>query len=355
MKNNKAVTINEVAKLAGVSPSTVSYVINNSRFVSEHTRKNIQNAMRELDYRPNRLARSLRKGETHNIGIIIPSISNPFFAELGEEIESAAFKLGYNSFLCNTEDNCLVEAHYLEMLVDKQVDGIIYFPAQGNPKNLQYLVDHPPYPAIVIVDRLLHFTQFNSVVTDNVQGAYLATKHLIQLGHCVIGCIAGFPRFSATSERISGYLNALAEAGIETNNDLICQTKDTSESSKACAKTLIEKQPKLSAIFAANDIMAFGAFRAVIEKGLNIPKDIAIIGYDNIKLTSYSNPPISTIEQPKKEIAQTAIQLLITQIRGDSFKQQNVVLQPKLVIRESTIGWKGGKGKVIKKSFEKPC
>ncbi len=339
--------IREVAKRAGVSPSTVSYVLNNSRFVSKETRKRVLDAMKELDYRPNALARSLRLGETLNIGLILPSISNPYFAEMGEEIESAAFALGYNLILCNTEDDITIEQHYLDELCKKQVDGIVYIAAQNNPKNLSQMIDRTPCSAIVLVDRSLPFPQLDSVYTDNIRGAYLATQHLIEAGHERIGCITGMKNFSPTNERVEGYKKALEDANLVFDAALIYFCEDNPESSRVSTFQLLELQQKPTAIFATNDIMAIGVLRALRQCGISIPDDVALIGYDGIKLTSYTNPSLSTIAQPKKEIAQNAIRLLIERIGNSSLEPRNVILQPELIIRESTIGTKGGdRGKI---------
>lgn len=334
--------IREVAERAGVSPSTVSYVLNNSRFVSKETRKRVLEAMKELDYRPNALARSLRLGETLNIGLILPSISNPYFAELGEEIESAAFALGYNLILCNTEDDITIEQHYLDELCKKQVDGIVYIAAQNNSENLRHLIDRSLCSQIVLVDRSLTFPQLDSVYTDNIQGAYLATQHLTQAGHQRIGCITGLKNFSPTNERVSGYKKALDEANLIFNADLIYFCEDNPESSRISTLRLLELQQTPSAIFATNDIMAIGVLRALNQCGIKVPEDVALIGYDGINLTSFTNPTLSTIAQPKKEIAQNAIRLLIERIGNNSLEPRNVILQPELIIRESTIGSKGG-------------
>jgi LacI family transcriptional regulator len=330
----------DVAKRAGVSPSTVSYVLNNSRFVSEETRAKILKAIQELNYRPSALARSLRKGETLNIGLILPQISNPYFAELGEIMENAAFELGYNLFLCNSEDDIKIEQHYLDMLLEKQVDGIVYFAAQNDPGNLQSLLEKfPDYP-IVIVDRALPFPQLDLVMADNVLGGMMAVDHLIKSGHRLIACLSGPTRFTASNERIAGYCKALEKAGKAIDQKLIFYSDGSPASAKLLTQKMIGINPQPTAIFATNDITAIGVLRALNEAGLKVPDDMAVIGYDEIWLGSFLNPSLSTVAQPKVEIAHTAIKLVIERIVDKSLPRRTCVFPPQLIIRESTAGKK---------------
>jgi LacI family transcriptional regulator len=330
--------ISDVAKQAGVSPSTVSYVLNNSRFVSDETRAKVLEAVQMLNYRPSALARSLRKGETQNIGLILPQISNPYFAELGEVMEKTAFELGYNLLLCNSHDDIKIEQRYIDVLLEKQVDGIVYFAAQNDPENLQALLDkYPNYP-IVIVDRVIPFPQLDLVVADNVLGASMAVEHLIEMGHQRIACISGPTRFTASNERITGYCKALEKAGITIYPELISYCDGSPESAKLLTQKIIKMKLPPSAVFSTTDITAIGVLRALSEAGLKVPDDMAVIGYDEIHLGSYLCPSLSTIAQPKKEISQIAIKFLIERIGDKSLPKRTCLLPPKLIIRESTGG-----------------
>jgi LacI family transcriptional regulator len=327
-------TIREVAKIAGVSYATVSHVVNNTRFVSQNTRDRVLAAMDELDYRPNALARSLRSGKTQTIGLILPDSSNPFFAEIGRSIEDAAFKLGYNVFLCNTEGDTRREQLYVDVISKKQVDGIIFVAAGDQVDSLNFLLsqDMP----VVLVDRDLPNIEVDAVLTDNQQGGYLATRHLIELGHRRIACIMGRSTVTASAERAIGYRRALEKGGIQYDESLVLAGNYHPDSGLRAASTLFSLDSPPTAIFALNDLMAVGALRAAAKAGRRIPEDIAIIGYDNIELASFMNPPLSTIAQPKSEIGFQAANILVKRIADKTHPTRRIILPPELIIREST-------------------
>src|SRR5512142_1155108 len=201
-------TIREVAESAGVSYATVSHVINNTRFVTPETRERVLAAMAKLSYRPNALARSLRQGKTNTIGLVLPDSANPFFAEISRSIEDEAFRRGYSVFLCNTETDTERELFYVDVLSKKQVDGIIFVAAGAQADSLDFLL-HEGMP-VVMIDRDVPKVEVDAVLTDNRLGGYLATRHLVELGHTRIGCIAGPSSITPSAERIIGYQKALA-------------------------------------------------------------------------------------------------------------------------------------------------
>ena len=326
-------TIQEVAKKAGVSPTTVSHVINNSRVVADETRLRVEAAMEELHYRPNALARSLRRGQTHTLGLILPDSSNPFFAEIAHSIETVAFEQGYSVILCNTEDNLDKEDLYVDVLINKQVDGMIFVAAGNQTGSLRALLRHKL--PVVIVDRDLPEVEVDAVLTDNRRGGCLATQHLIALGHRRIGCITGPSHLTPSAQRVTGYREALIEAGLAVEDDLIVRGDFHPESGYRAARSLLERPGAPTAIFACNDLMAVGVLRAVPELGRRVPDDLMVVGFDDIELASYTTPALTTVAQPKVEMARQAVQMLTERMADKNRPLQRKVLQPKLIIRGS--------------------
>ncbi|RPI33877.1 MAG: LacI family transcriptional regulator [Chloroflexota bacterium] len=327
-------TIREVAQRAGVSYATVSHVINNTRFVMPDTRDRVLAAMTELNYRPNALARSLRQGKTNTIGLILPDSANPYFAEISRCIEDEAFRLGYSVILCNTERDTKREQFYVDVLSKKQVDGIIFVAAGDQVDSLNFLLgeDIP----VVLIDRDLPNIQIDAVLTDNQRGGYLATRHLIELGHKSIACIAGPSYITPSSERIVGYRMALEENGLAYDENLVLQGDYHPDSGLQIAKNFLNRKPRPTAIFALNDLMALGALRAAAELRFSVPDEIAIVGFDDIEFACYTNPPLTTIAQPKKETGIQAANMLAGRISDPKRSPRRIVLQPELIVRGST-------------------
>lgn len=327
-------TIREVAEKAGVSPTTVSHVINQTRFVSPEVRERVQRAMKELGYRPNALARSLRRGETLTLGLILPDSANPFFAEVGRAIESAAFAQGYSVILCNTEGDLEKERLYTRVLCDKQVDGMIFVAAGDQAGSLHELLEREL--PVVVVDRDLGDVEVNAVLTDNLDGGYRATRHLIEKGHRRIGCITGPSHLTPSAERVTGYRQALREAGLPIDETLILRGDFHPASGRAAARAMLQRNEPPTAIFACNDLMAIGALQAAVELGLRVPEDLAIVGYDDIELASFSIPALTTIAQPKVEIGQRAVETLLQHIADRSLPATRTVLPVSLILRQSS-------------------
>lgn len=327
-------TIREVAERAGVSLTTVSHVINNTRFVSEEKKLRVQEAMQELNYRPNALARSLRSGKTHTLGLILPDSSNPFFADIGRSLEATAFDLGFSVILCNTEGDPSREEFYVDVLSKKQVDGMI-FVATGDQANSLNLLLEENIP-VVVVDRCFPEIEVDTVITDNRLGGQLATQHLIELGHKRIACITGPSNLTPSAERVTGYQEAVEEAGIALDPALIMQGDYHPKSGQNVTSAMLKLKNPPSAIFACNDLMAIGAMRAVVAAGLRVPEDISIIGFDDIELARYSTPPLTTIAQPILEIGSEAARLMVDRIKDEKLLPQQIVLPTRLVLREST-------------------
>jgi LacI family transcriptional regulator len=327
-------TMREVADKAKVSPTTVSHVINNTRFVSEDVRARVTAAMKELGYRPNALARSLRRGITFTIGLILPDSANPFFAEIGRAIEETAFQYGYNVILCNTEGEYNREQIYVDLLTKKQVDGLIFVAAGAQSESLSSLLQDDIL--VVLIDRQVPGIDVDVVLSDNRQGGYLATKHLVDLGHTRIACISGPSDITPSSERVIGYLQALQEAGMPPDEKLIISGNFRVESGHQIVQELLAFPNPPTAVFASNDLMAIGAMRAVTQKGLRVPEDVSIVGFDDIELASYISPALTTVRQPKMEMGKTAVDLLIKQTQEGNRTASLTILNNELIVRDST-------------------
>lgn len=323
----------DVARLAGVSPTTVSHIINKSRFVSEETRHRVLEAMRELNYQPNAIARSLRRKATHTIGLVISDISNPFFTGLVRGSEDVANKHGYSIILCNTDEDPEKERMYVAVLHQKQIDGLIIAPAAGDHGYLCKLIEDG-YP-VVFVDRYLEAVPADAVVVDNECAAYEAVMHLIRLGHRRIGMIGGVPGISSTTERASGYERALRESGIPVDRALIIEGNSRVNGGYNGLTALLSGPQPPTAVFVVNNLMTIGAMLAIRDKGLRCPEDIAVVGFDDFEWASAFRPYLTVVAQPVYKLGETATQVLIDRIRGRRRRPQKTVLPAKLVVRES--------------------
>lgn len=328
-------TMKDVAHRAGVSITTVSHVINKTRFVSDELCQRVQAVMDELNYRPNNLARSLRVGETKSIGLIVPDNSNPFFAEVSRTVEDIGFEKGYGVFLCNSDDIIEKEAAYVSMLIAKQVDGVIFI-ATGNTQ--EHLLDLMQCNIpVVVVDRDLPHTLVDVVLVNNEQGGHDATQYLLDLGHRDIGCIAGPSRLTPSAARVSGYRRALEAAGIPVREDLVVSGDFRPRSGETAVASLLKLDQPPTAVFACNDLMAIGALRGLRNHGLKAPQDISVVGFDDIPLAAEVSPALTTIAQPIVELATCATDLLISRIQHNRVGEdtQCRVLDTKLIVRHS--------------------
>jgi LacI family transcriptional regulator len=328
-------TIREVAAKAGVSVSTVSHVVNETRFVSEETRGRVLAAMEELHYKPNRLARSLRRKDkrTHTLGLLIPDSTNPFFAEVLRGVEDASFEAGYNVILCNSDDDPEKELNYLNVLLGKQVDGIVLVSAGAHEASLELLARRQG--TAVVVDREIGGAELDSVVVDNEEGGYLATQYLLDLGHEHIGCITGPSPLTPSAGRSQGYRKALEDAGFVPDDNFLLAGDFRPQSGYTATRQLLAQTPRPTAIFACNDMMAVGAIRALNEAGLRVPQDVSVIGFDDITLASFTGPPLTTMAQPSIEMGMLAAELLVDRLQNPNGTPRRELLATTLVVRES--------------------
>lgn len=314
------VTIKDVARQAGVSTSTVSLVLNNKPVsISQQTRSAVLAAARELDYRPNQLAVSLVTQKSKTLGLIIADNSNLFFAQLSKHIETAANAAGYTLIYGNSNDSVRADLHYLHIFGDRGVDGIIISPsAFGTPDeywsclSFIYSLKLP----VVFVDRSMEESNLPSVLPDNFTGGYIATRHLLDQGHRVIGCCTGPSNLNSSVQRLNGYRKALDEYDVPFNPALIYQGDFTTESGQKALPYLLGQN--VTAVFAFNDMMAFGIYKEMHSYNLSIPGDLSIVGFDDIFFAELIQPPLTTVAQPIAEIASAVVEKLVNQIENPS-------------------------------------
>ncbi len=326
-------TIKDVADHAQVSVTTVSHVINRTRHVDLETEKRVWRAIAALGYRPNLLARSLRRRETKTIGLIVPDNSNPYFAELARAVEDAGFAEGYSVILCNSDMSESKEAAYIELLIAKCVDGVILISAAHRRERFHEFI-RAGIP-LVTVARELSDLPVDQVVTDNEQGGYLVGKHLTALGHCQVGCIAGPRDETPSADRVVGLRRALQESSLDLPSERIIRGDFTYEGGHQAMAELLRRSPSLTAVFAANDRMAIGAMNYLWQIGLRVPEDMSIVGFDDIPIAAMTCPPLTTVAMPKSDFARISVSLLIERINKGRTEPIRIVLPTHLVVRRS--------------------
>jgi LacI family transcriptional regulator len=327
-------TMKQVAERAGVSTSTVSHVINNTRVVSEDVRERVLALIAEMRYIPSAVARSLKNDKTQTIGMMIPNNSNPYFAELIQGIEDASFKLGYNIILCNAYDDAEKQAAYLRVLMEKRIDGLILV-ASGADESLGHLLATQNTP-MVLVDREVEGVEADFIESDHEQGGYIATKYLLDLGHREIACVSGPIDLLPSRDRVVGYMRALKEAGLKFRLDYLVRSDFTSEGGFNAFRQLLALEHRPTAIFASNDLMAIGGICAASEAKVRVPEELSVMGYDDIALASFSTPRLTTVAQPKYEIGEQTARMLVERIQGAALPPRREKLQTELVVRQST-------------------
>lgn len=326
-------TIREVAQQAHVSVATVSHVINRTRYVDPETEGRVRAAIKQLGYRPNLLARGLRRRETHTIGLVVPDNSNPYFAEVARVIEDSGFTKGYSVILCNTDWSEDKLSTYVDVLLSKQVDGLILMASGDRLDPLQHILEaHVP---VVVVGRDTGELPVHQVLIDNEQGGYLAGQYLTQLGHRRIGCVAGPGDETPSWGRIVGFRRALEDAGVALAPEAIIPGDFRPSGGETAMRLLLERDLGLTAIFAANDLTAFGVINALQRANLRVPRDVSVIGFDNIGLSAMMQPALTTIAQPGFEIGQATVDLLLQQIAGEHDQPARIIFPTTLIERDS--------------------
>jgi LacI family transcriptional regulator len=328
------VTTRDVARLAGVSSSTVSHVLNGTRFVSDDVRRRVLGAVQNLGYEPNGVARSLKVNRSMTIGLIISDIGNPFFTAIVRGVEDAAQANGYVLVLCNSNEDHVREAMHLRALRAKRLDGLILAPAGEAHDYLRDTV-RAHFP-LVFLNRDVAGIDAPAVLLDNETAAFEATNHLLSLGHRRIGMIGGRPLASTSSERARGYGRALREAGVPADERLLVSGGSEVEGGCAAALALRALEPRPTAIFAGNNQMTIGALGAIQARGLRVPEDLALLGFDDFAWADVFRPRLSTVAQPTYELGSTSANVLF-KIMADPTAEvpRRTLLPGRLVIRDS--------------------
>jgi LacI family transcriptional regulator len=328
------VTRNDVAALAGVAPSTVSYVVNNGpRSVSVEAREQVLKAIAKLGYHPSDVARSLRTRRTLTIGLVIPDITNPYYGEMAQAVEEVSFEHGYTVILAHSSHLPEREIRYSQVLRSKQVDGAIFLPVTPDLEPLHVL--QRAGIAVVVLERFV--PGYPCIMADEHCAGFLATRHLLELGHRRIGCIALAGDSTSSVARAEGYRAALLEAGILPERDLVVECENGYGAGEMAAHRFLQLSQRPTAVVAHNDLMAIGSMKAFTEAGLKIPGDISVVGFDDIAAASYVQPPLTTIACPKRQMGKAAIELLLSLMRSEERVTPSATkLAVELVVRGST-------------------
>lgn len=327
-------TIYDIAEKAGVSIATVSRVINNSPGVKEETRERVMHVIKQMNYSPNVMAAALTNKKTYTLGLLIPDIANPFFAELARGVEDRANYYGYNVIICNTDNKPHKEIEYLRLLMRKRTDGLVFAAAEAGHSSITRLT-RKGFP-LVLLARELEGADLDTVLVDNVEAGYLATKHLVELGHHQIGIATETVNIKASQDRHHGYLMALSEEGILPVNEYQIFNVGSIRAGQEAAKKLLNLPNPPTAVVAFNDLVAIGIMEGAREMGLKIPRDISVVGFDDTIIASITNPPLTTIAQPIYQMGSCAVDRLVGLIKGESVGSKRTVLETRLVVRRST-------------------
>jgi DNA-binding LacI/PurR family transcriptional regulator len=321
-----------VAKEAGVAISTVSKVLNNKRDVSEKTKTKVREAIRKLNFQPSMV--DLTKKRIQTIALLIPSIANPFMAEITRSIEDHARQFGFSLMICSTDNDLNREIEYISISKQKYVDGIIIATGLKHNDAIKELIssDIP----VALLSRDVSSLAVDTIVVDDFLGSYQATSYLISLEHQKIGMITDDFSFPAVKARVEGYKQALQEAGLEYDESLVLTDNLTLEDGKRATQELLNLSDPPTAIFAVTEFLAIAAIKSARELGIIVPKDLSIVGHDNTLLSTLCDPPLTTVAQPIDEMGKKVIELLIQGIKEPKKVKQRVVLSPELVVRDST-------------------
>lgn len=329
----RTATITKVADRAGVSIATVSRAFADPQSVSEELRRRVHEAARLLSYRPSRAARTLRVGTSQAIGVVIPDLQNPFFTAVVRGIDGVLQAAGYTLLLANADEDPARERNMLETLRAEGVAGIIFVPL--NPARDTYRQLLAPPPHTVAIDRLPSNFDADLVTVDNVQGTRLGVAHLAALGHRDVALLGGPSRHSTARERERGYQEALKAAGLPLRPKLVFRGDFREGGGYDGMRALLALPRRPTAVFAANNQMALGAFRALHEAGVRIPEEVALVGFDDMPWATSLNPPLTVVRQPSQEIGAAAADLLLDRIAQPDRSIRHVILETRLVVRAS--------------------
>jgi LacI family transcriptional regulator len=326
-------TLKDIAKESGFDVSTVSRALKGSYGVHSSTREKVRIIAHKLDYRPNLMARGLVTGRSHTIALLISDIRNPFFTEVARGAEDAAYAAGFDVILCNSDLDPGKQVHYLRSFSERRIAGIVMNSVTSLTRAQQEELRRCDIP-IVMLNKLPGSHPFSTVTADNFQGAILATNYLLGLGHRRIAHLAGPRNHGNLTERWRGFLSAVQPSrNVEA---IVLHGAQNHRGGYEMTKKLLSQHPKVTAIFAANDVVAFGAIQTILEMGLTVPNDLSIVGFDNVDLSAIIHPPLTTVHQPKYEMGQAAVEILVKQAKSQSGRvPEHRVLGVRLVERKS--------------------
>lgn len=331
----QAATIKEVAERAGVSTATVSRVLSGQQAVRQELIDKVREAVRALDYQPNRAARNLRKRSAQIIGVVISDIQNPFFPGVMRGIEKVLEEAGYTLLLSNSDEDPRRELIHLNTLRAEGVAGIILAPARSDAEPLrQFIRSGMP---VVAIDRGVTRASVDTVTVNNISGAASAVAHLVELGHTRIAMISGPDVVTTGAERRRGYLRGMELAGLPAPDEYIRDGQFRQEGGYHAMLDLLDLPEPPTGVLAANNLMSLGALQAIHQRGVRIPGEISLVGFDDMPWTSAINPPLTVVAQPTAEIGATAARLLIERIADPARPARHVILETRLIERASTV------------------
>lgn len=322
----KRVLLSDVASLAGLSKATVSRYLNHSIVLPQETIKRIESAITQLDYRGNSLARRLSKGGSETLGLVLPDITNPFFAELADAAEEAAFEHGYSLVLCITRNNPEKESQFIRWLDTCQVDGLLF--TTNRPDNGLLRKEIQRHQRIVLLDEDIPGSKAPKVFADNVQGGMIATQQLIAAGHRQIAFIGGPDELMSVRERYQGFCTALAQAGLHCPPEWVMYGNYQREFGQRALRQLFSRELRPTAVFAASDFLVLGLLDGLREAGLRAPQDLSLVGFDDASYADFTQPRISTIRQPARELGRTAVSLMLRLLNGE----ENIAAETRLPV-----------------------
>ncbi|GAB4540118.1 MAG: LacI family DNA-binding transcriptional regulator [Anaerolineae bacterium] len=331
----RRVTIEDVARAAGVSRQTVSRAINAKGEISPLTYQRVMEAVQALDYRPSGVARSLATQRTRTIGLVVPDITNPFFPEVARGVQDVARQEGYSVFLCNTDESPDEELQVLQSLASRPVDGIILFGSRISEADLLAFADH--YRPLVVLNRFLEHPGVSLVLVDNQRGAKLAVDYLAHLGHAAIGMLAGPVASPSSIQRVEGFRQAMAAHGLAAPEDWIVPGPPTIEGGYETARQILTQYPEVTAFFAYNDLSAWGAVQASRDLGRRVPAQCAVIGFDDIRLAAMVSPSLTSVRVDKYYLGQQAMIRLLAMLDTPDASFPPIHVGVELVVRESTL------------------
>jgi DNA-binding LacI/PurR family transcriptional regulator len=332
---NPPVTMRQIAERANVSIGTVSHVINETAAVRPKLRDRVLEAIRSMGYQPSALAQGLRKNRTNMLGMVIPDITNPFFPSVVRGVEDVAYKRSFRVILCNADNDPSKEASYVRELRSYRIAGLLIIPAGGADIAGHLRAYASASVPVVCIDRVPEGWKGDAVLVANAEGAYQATRHLIQVGHKRLAVIAGPLSLTNAAERLKGFTRALNEAGIEIEPEFVQESRFDTASGYQAALRLLRMLPRPTAIFACNDLMAYGVLQAARELGLRCPEDLSIAGFDSLEFAKFTDPSLTSVYQPGYQLGATATRLLLQRVDGLRSAPKKVLLPTDLKKRNS--------------------